>query len=173
MAPCALPLSFFPMHFGHRTVSELYCRHVLLPHCADFAECATEPPGHVHAMIKDTWADKTLSFTHVGAPPGNLTFAAQQGERGLVLRAVNKGQAPLSLSIAMEAGACLSGANCATAAEATVSTLSGEDLEGDNSPLDVDAIAPKSSKVALGAGGKSLSLLLPGYSFTVATVIQQ
>ena len=90
-----------------------------------------------------------------------------------MLRAVNKGQAPLSLSIAMEAGACLSGADCATAAEATVSTLAGEDLEGDNSPSDVDAIAPKSSKVALGAGGKSLSLSLPGYSFTVATVIQQ
>ena len=124
-------------------------------------------------MIKNTWAGKTLSFTHVGAMPGNLTFTAQQGDQGLVLRAVNKGEAPLSLSIAMEAGTCLSGGNCAAAAEASVSTLSGEDLKGDNSPSAVDAIVPKSSKVALGAGGKSLSLSLPGYSFTVATVMQQ
>jgi hypothetical protein len=36
---------------------------------------------------------------------------------------------------------------------------------------DVDAIAPKASKVALAAGGKTLSLTLPGYSFTVATVL--
>jgi hypothetical protein len=151
----------------------LYRWHLFLPHCADFSEFATEPPGHVHTMIKNTWADKTLSFTHVGALPSNLTFAAQQGDQGLVLRAVNKGQAPLSLSIAMEAGACLSGAKCATATEATVSTLSGEDLNGDNSPSDVEAITPKSSKVALGAGGKSVSLSLPGYSFTVATVMRQ
>ena len=122
-------------------------------------------------MIKNTWADKSLSFTHVGALPSNLTFAAQQGSEGLVLRAVNKGQAPLSLTVAMEAGACLS-PGCGVA-EASVSTLSGEDLKGDNSPSDVDAIAPKRSTVALRAGGKSLSLTLPGYSFTVAVMAKQ
>jgi hypothetical protein len=56
------------------------------------------------------------------------------------------------------------------AGDAAVRTLSGSDLKGDNSPSDVDAIAPKSSKVALGAGGKSLSIELPGYSFTVAVL---
>ena len=133
-----------------------------------------QPPGHVHTMIKDSWADTTLSFSHAGALPGNLTFSAQRAGGSLVLRAVNKGQAPLSLTVGMEAGACLhaSGSGCG-AAEATVSTLSGTDLKGDNSPSDVDAIAPKGSKVAVGAGGKSLSLTLPGYSFTVATVAQQ
>jgi len=130
-----------------------------------------QPPGHVHTMIKDSWADTTLGFSHAGALPGNLTFSAQRAGGSLVLRAVNKGQAPLSLTVAMEAGACLhvSGSGCG-ATEATVSTLSGTDLKGDNSPKDVDAIAPKASKVAVGAGGKSLSLTLPGYSFTVAVV---
>jgi hypothetical protein len=65
-------------------------------------------------------------------------------------------QAPLSLTIGMEAGACLDsltgGIRCG-AADATVSTLSGEDLRGDNSPSNLDAIVPKSSKVALKAGG--------------------
>jgi hypothetical protein len=41
-----------------------------------------QPPGHVHAMIKDSWAEKTLGFTHAGALPGNLTFTAQQGGEG-------------------------------------------------------------------------------------------
>merc|ERR1740117_1566642 len=120
-------------------------------------------------MIKDSWADTTLSFSHAGALPGILTFTAQRAGESIVLRAVNKGQAPLSLTVGMEAGACLSGSECSVA-EATVSTLSGADLKGDNSPADVDAIAPKGSKVAVGAGGKSLSLTLPGYSFTVAVM---
>ena len=105
-----------------------------------------QPPGHVHTMIKDSWADMTLGFTHAGggALPANLTFTAQRGETGLVLRAVNKGQAPLSLTVSMEADACLDslagsssggggGGRCG-AAEASVSTLSGDDLKGDNSP---------------------------------------
>lgn len=137
-----------------------------------------QPPGHVHSMIKDSWAATTLGFTHAGrgALPENLTFTAQRGGEGLVLRAVNKGRAPLALTVRMEAGACLlpggsqaCGAG-APGAEASVSTLSGDDLQGDNSPSDVDAIAPRSSRVALAAGGKSLSLTLPGYSFTVVTV---
>ena len=126
-----------------------------------------QPPGHVHVMVKESWAEKTLAFSHAGALPGNLTFTAQQGGKGLVVRAVNKGQAPLSFTVRMEAGAPLSAAG---AAEAAISTLSGPDLKGDNSPSHLDAIAPKSSKVALGAGGKSLSLTLPGYSFTVAQI---
>jgi hypothetical protein len=32
------------------------------------------------------------------------------------------------------------------------------------------AIEPRSSKVSLGAGGKTLSLTLPGYSFTVVVL---
>ena len=89
-----------------------------------------QPPGHVHTMIKDSWADTTLGFSHAGALPGNLTFSAQRAGGSLVLRAVNKGQAPLSLTVGMEAGACLhvSGSGCG-AAEATVSTLSGTDLK--------------------------------------------
>ena len=42
-----------------------------------------------------------------GALPGNLTFTAQQGDKGLVLRVVNKGRAPLALTVKMKAGACL------------------------------------------------------------------
>ena len=124
-----------------------------------------QPPGHVHTMIKDSWADITLGFTHAGgALPGNLTFTAQQGDKGLVLRAVNKGRAPLALTVRMEAGACLLPGDsqaCNGGAEASVSTLSGNDLQGDNSPSAVDAIAPKSSKVALVNGAATMPPTLP------------
>lgn len=144
--------------------------------CASFA---AEPPGHVHAMIAESWAESTLGFsTAAGALPANLTFNAQRQQAGgLVLRAVNHGPSPLPLTVGMEGGAPLFSSWSSSssvvgggAAEASVSTLSGADLKADNSPSDVDAIAPQSSKVALGAGGKTLSLTLPGYSFTVAVL---
>ena len=88
----------------------------------------------------------------------------KQASGGLVLRAVNHGQAPLALTIGMEGDGLLS----SMGTTADVTTLSGADLQGDNSPSHVDAIAPKSSTAALADGGKTLSLTLPGFSFTVA-----
>jgi hypothetical protein len=80
-----------------------------------------QPPGHVHTMISDSWAEFTLSF-HADTMPANLTFNAQKkASGGLVFRAVNHGSAPLPVTVAMEGAAPLS----STSAEAAVSTLAG------------------------------------------------
>ena len=118
-------------------------------------------------MIKDSWAESTHAFSSAGGLPTNLTFSAQkQAQGGLVLRAVNHGQAALSLKVGIEEGATWLPK---LGTEAAVTTLSGEDLKGDNSPSNIDAIAPKTSRVALSAS-KILPLNLPGYSFVVATL---
>lgn len=123
-----------------------------------------QPPGFVHVMIKNTWAETSVKASFA---PGNATFpfAAQVTKDGktLILRAVNSysGDQPFSVSFPNVQ---------ASGPSYTLWTLSGSDLNGDNTPSNPTSISPVSQEVPIAAGSSSLSATLPMYTFAVMVI---
>ena len=81
-----------------------------------------QPPGYVHKMIKETWAEETVASTAItanhgngtaGEAPAQVTFIAQRAaeSNALVLRAVNNDNAEHTLTVAVKGGAKRSGSS--------------------------------------------------------------
>ncbi len=121
-----------------------------------------QPPGYVHVMLKNTWAETTLQAT--GAP---FPFSAQRTADGktLVLRAVNTypGTWPFSVALAGMAAA---------GRDATVWTLGGVGFlhSQDNTPAAPDFIAPVQSAMPVPAGATNISFSMEENMFVVLQV---
>jgi len=122
-----------------------------------------QPPGFVHKMISQTWAETTLaSVLSNDTSGGAVSAAAQRTADGstLVLRAVNTGNVAQSLA-ATVSGVSFVGNN------GTSWTLSGSQY-GDNTPSSPTGISPVQAPVAT-SSATTVTLALPAYSFVVAT----
>jgi hypothetical protein len=123
-----------------------------------------QPPGYVHVMITNTWAEKTIKSSF-GIGNTTIPFAAQLTSDGktLILRAVNSysGNQPLSISISN---------GSAKGTTYTLWLLSGMNLNDDNTPSNPTAISPISQQVPIANGATSLSMTLPKYTFAVAVI---
>jgi hypothetical protein len=117
-----------------------------------------QPPGYVHTMISNTWAETTLESSAAPFP-----FAAQRSVDGksLFLRAVNTygGAWPFNVTLA---GVAVSG-------DATVWTLGGAAFlkSDDNTPSAPTRIAPVQSTLTLAAGATSLAFTMEMNSFVI------
>lgn len=124
-----------------------------------------QPPGYVHVMATQTWAETTVSSTGATFP-----FSAQRTADGrtLVLRAVNSGAADAPFTVSLR-GVTAAGPS------ATVWTLGGSafSLGDDNTPADPTKIAPVQSALPLAAGATSLAYTLEPRSFVVFVVALQ
>ena len=125
-----------------------------------------QPPGHVHAMIKATWAEKTLAAA-VDAGGSQAPFAAQRTADGktLVLRVVNSGDGALPVQVAL-GGAAVAGPSFA------VWTLGGQGLSraADNYPAKVDNVAPVRADVPIAAGARGLNVTLEATQYAVLVI---
>lgn len=120
-----------------------------------------QPPGHVHAMISETWAEQTLKADVQDAPTdGTFHVAAQRSKSALVLRVVNMAGEDVQATFQ------LSGAQLAGPAE--LRTLQAEDLGAVNIPSNPSAVSPEVSDSSWRSSGE-LKLAIPKYSFTVIT----
>jgi hypothetical protein len=124
-----------------------------------------QPPGWVHTMIAQTWADIVLVANYSALPPG-VSFAAQlTADRAtFVVRAVNMGAAVQPLAVELTGGAFSLEMN----ANSAVTALTGPDLQGDNPPSAPLTISP-SAILSADVSENSVMLELPPYSFVVAT----
>ena len=120
-----------------------------------------QPPGYVHTMISNTWAETTLESSAVPFP-----FAAQRTADGksLFLRAVNTYQGSWPVNVTL-AGAAASG-------DATVWTLGGGAFlkSDDNTPSAPKRISPLQSTLPLAAGATSLAFTMEMNSFVIISV---
>merc|ERR1711920_945102 len=118
-----------------------------------------QPPGHVHAMITETWADQTIQMDIDGAPGDkSLHVAAQRSASELVLRVVNAGGEDLQTTFQVS-GAHVTG-------PASLRTLQDDDLKAVNTPSAPSAVAPKTSSASW-KSATELTVTLPKYSFTI------
>lgn len=132
-----------------------------------------QPPGHVHAMISQTWAEQTLWIEKTAAAAGlqNVSVAAQRtrNRQWLIMRAVNA--ASFAQRVVFELQRSIVVAD--RAAKDTNYTsrswvLQGTDLAMDNSPESPHRCAP-----VVGPGlvweenGTRLIMELPALSFSV------
>jgi hypothetical protein len=125
-----------------------------------------QPPGYVHVMITNTWAEQTLASTLVGGG-GGFSFASQRTADGstLVFRAVS-GDASQPLNVNFGAAGKAAGPNF------TLWTLTGPP-GGDNTPGNPTAIAPVSQQVPIAAGATSITYTLGPHTFAVMVVAVQ
>ena len=121
-----------------------------------------QPPGWVHVMIKNTWADVSVDAQFTAGPV--LPFAAQLKDGGhtLVLRVVS-GEAPQPLVVSLVGSAAAAGPSY------TQYTLSG-DPGDDNTPSLPNRVVPVQSSVSIGAGATTINTTLPANSFAVLVV---
>ena len=127
-----------------------------------------QPPGYVHIMITNTWAESVLASTFA-AGNGTFPFAAQRSAYGkqLVLRAVNslKGAQPFTVT--------LSGGAAAAGPSYTLWLL-GDGTKflptDDNPPGDPARISPEMTTVPITAGATSITATLPPLSFAVMVI---
>lgn len=129
-----------------------------------------QPPGHVHAMVKATWAETSLAAA-VAVAGSQAPFAAQRTADGktLVLRVVNSGGGALPVQVAL-AG---SGAAAAAAGPSfTLWTLGGQGLSrsADNFPAKVDNVAPVRADVPIAAGARALNVTLEATQFAILVI---
>jgi hypothetical protein len=122
-----------------------------------------QPPGYVHIMITNTWAETTLAASlQRGAP--SVPFAAQRTADGktLVLRVVSSAaQQPVT--------ALLTGGLAAAGPSMTLWTLTGKPAQ-DNTPSAPTAVAPVSATVPLAAGATNITVTLAPNTFAVLVV---
>jgi len=124
-----------------------------------------QPPGHVHAMVADTWGEDAMAASFAGAA---IPFAAQRSNASggtLVLRVVNAGPTPTPLNVTFGAGC-----GGASGAAADVVTLAGVAPDAENTPSAPDAVAPVRAQLPLAPGAATLTVTLPPYSFVVLRV---
>lgn len=127
-----------------------------------------QPPGYVHIMIANTWAETVLASSFA-AGNGTFPFAAQRTADGkqLVLRAVNKLKGAQPFTVTLGGGAAAAGPSYTLwllgDGEKFVST-------DDNTPGDPTRISPQSSTVPITAGATSLTATLPPLSFAVMVI---
>lgn len=116
-----------------------------------------QPPGYVHAMIGQTWADQGLNVTGT-ENTDVISVAAQKTADGseLVVRVVNNQGFSTSLTLNV-IGAHLN-------PQATVWTLANSDPSAANSPAFPTAVAPSKTTQTIVNGG---TVTLQPYSFTV------
>ena len=147
-----------PLRTRQTALSPPYYSPPLLP-------CRLQPPGHVHAMIASTWADRAVSVV-VDGQPGELAplpvgAALSADSRSLVIRAVNAYNTTVTASVRLLGAVLRAGAN------GTSSVLSAPALHADNTPTAPNAVAPVAGTIAAPAAGDPLDLTLPPLSFTV------
>lgn len=124
-----------------------------------------QPPGYVHVMIANTWAEQTVEAS---ADPvsSNMKVAAQRTGDGktLVLRVVVLSEdQPVTL---VWSGATASGPSY------TLWTLTGAPA-ADNTPSNPTHVAPAQQAVPLAAGATSISTTLPANTFAVMVIALQ
>ena len=123
-----------------------------------------QPPGYVHIMVKDTWAEQVLATTGATFP-----FAAQRTADGaaLVLRAVNPSASAQLFTLALAGGA-----GGAAGPALSTWTLGGEGFSptDDNTPGAPAAVSPVLAQVPVAAGARSFNFTLPPRSFMVVRV---
>jgi len=121
-----------------------------------------QPPGYVHSMITQTWADQALTVTlksNLGATATPYAVSAQKlkDNSALYVRAVNNQPVTTTLTIA------ITGMNTKTSV--TVWTLSNTNLNAANTPSQPTNVSPVQSTVNMPSGGGDITL--PVYSFVV------
>jgi hypothetical protein len=123
-----------------------------------------QPPGYVHQMISETWAEQALAAT-VANTPGNMTlpFAAHRSADGktLVLRTVTA-QFPQPLQVSLR-GVVVAGPTF------TLHTLTGFPSD-ENTPSEPTKVAPVRQTVPVSNGATELTMSLPAYTFAIAVV---
>ena len=125
-----------------------------------------QPPGHVHAMIKDHWLPMGVAATLAPpTPPGatalySASAAASYDASTVVLRYANSGVEAQALAVTIDGEAA--------PLPTTVVQISDPDLLNANPAGDPDRISPKEIEPrALRAGRSDAALVVPGQSFTV------
>ena len=125
-----------------------------------------QPPGFVHIMITNTWAETVVQSTFA---PGNDTFPfiAQRTADGktLVLRAVNYAAGVQPFQVMLTGGVQAAGPSY------TLWTLGGLDrLGADNTPSNPTSISPQSSEVPVAQGATVISASVPEHTFVVMSI---
>ena len=122
-----------------------------------------QPPGYVHTMIKQTWAEQVLAADGAGAFP----FAAQRtaDSRTLVLRAVNPSASVQPFGVSL-LGASVAGLSF------QVLSLGGTGFSDsdDNTPAAPTFISPISATRPIPAGATNITFSLEPLSFIVALI---
>lgn len=115
-----------------------------------------QPPGHVHAMVSETWQPLAVNFTAsegCGAmPEGAVSAQASPDGRTVVVRLVNPAAERRAFAV-----------DVAGAGAMTVQYIASADLHGANTPASPSRIAP-SARQPLAAG---TAWAAPGHSYGV------
>jgi len=121
-----------------------------------------QPPGYIHSMITQTWADQALTVTwksNLGTTATPYAVSAQKlkDNSKLYVRAVNNQPSTVTLTVT------ITGMNTKTSVN--VWTLSNTNLNAANTPSQPTNVSPVQSTVNLASGGGDITL--PVYSFVV------
>uniref|UniRef100_A0A7S4F1N6 non-reducing end alpha-L-arabinofuranosidase n=2 Tax=Chrysotila carterae TaxID=13221 RepID=A0A7S4F1N6_CHRCT len=131
-----------------------------------------QPPGHVHAMLAESWAETTLNSTlsrsDGGAVQGTAAFAAQRTENGArVILAVNRAAAPQAFSVRLMQGVAPAPTHNVTG---MMRILTGGADSFDNSPDDPNRISPRNvAMVHVSGAGRQLDFVMPPFSFGISS----
>ena len=122
-----------------------------------------QPPGHVHAMVHQTWLPGALAVRVDGSAVG-LSVSAQVGEDRSKLRllVVNNRSVAITTVVAIDGWRPGTSAN--------VTTLDAPTLDAANPPGNPDLISPRSSMVTWHEGG---AWTFPPLSVTTVVLTQR
>jgi len=132
-----------------------------------------QPPGYVHAMITQTWADQALSVTWAtnsnsnkynnkkrfssAATPYAVSAQKLKDNSKFYVRAVNNQGSATTLTLTIT--------GMATKPTVNVWTLSNTNLNAANTPSNPTNVSPVQSTLNIPSGGGPITL--PSYSFVI------
>jgi len=118
-----------------------------------------QPPGYVHQMISQTWADQSLSTTVSAMFPYPTSAQKTNDNKILYIRLVNNQGNDGSVSLTLTGFTASSTVN--------VLTLSSANVNAANTPANPTAISPVRSQITFNGNAGSISV--PAFSFVVLT----
>jgi len=118
-----------------------------------------QPPGYVHQMISQTWADQALSTSVSDMFPYPTSAQKTLDNKILNIRMVNNQGNAGSVSLTLTGFTASSTVN--------VLTLSSSNVNAANTPANPTAVSPVRSQITF--NGNTGSISLPPYSFVVLT----
>jgi len=115
-----------------------------------------QPPGYVHQMISQTWADQSLPITFSDSFPYHTSAQKTTDNKNLYIRLVNDQGSAGNVSITLT--------GFTASSTVIVLTLQSSNTNAANTPSNPTAISPVRSQITFTG-----TVNLPAYSFTVLT----